>query len=425
MFTSEPILDELAHHETQVLSRTLQYPELKNQLKLDPSWFYDQRHQAIAKKIMSDPDFNKEKLVTESIRDKQKYGDVEFIQTIINYGVASGSSAEHLTDQKFVLLKFVEREVAKAVNEYQQDPTTESQLKLSKRIEALNKLDFGDSDQKFEILREIMGDLTSEEKRAIMKTGFKELDDIIGGFEMQQLNVVAARPSMGKTAFALELGKNLADSGSEVIFCSIESTVKNMTQRLLSSISHVGLYKFKEPVKLMSNEEVDKVMGAIDIFYNKDMKIVEEAVVTPNMIRKMANNIPEDKTGFIIIDYLQLMEPDEKLKSKYEEVSQVSRELKIITQEFPNVTIIALAQLNRGVEMRQDKRPMMSDLRESGQLEQDANMIMMLYRDDYYHDEENAQPGAPSPLELIVAKNKDGDRGTANLKFYKHIQKIY
>jgi replicative DNA helicase len=425
MYTSETAVDEVMHHEIQVLSRTFKYPELKSQLKVEPKWFRDHRHQAIAEKIISDPDFDSERLMTAAVKDKERYGDINFAQTILNYGVASGSPNEHLSDQKFVLLKYIEREIDKAIQEYKAEPTPSNQIQLSKHIEALHQLDMGDDDQKVEVLSGIMSDLHSDEQKNIIKTGFTKLDDIIGGFERQQLNVVAARPSIGKTAFALEMGQNLSDVGANVTFISIESTVKNMTQRVLSSISKVGLYKFKEPSKLMSSEEIDRVMTAIDIFYKKEMDIVEEAKVTPNMIRKMAHNMPDDRDNFIIIDYLQLMQSDHRMKSKYEEVSDISRELKIITQEFSNLTIIALSQLSRGVEQRQDKRPMMSDLRESGQIEQDANMIMMLYRDDYYNPPDEGTVSGASPLEVIVAKNKDGDLGTAILGFSKAIQKIY
>ncbi|WP_020007373.1 DnaB-like helicase C-terminal domain-containing protein [Salinicoccus albus] len=425
MYTSDPILDDVSHHETQVIARTLQYPELKKQLKLEPDWFWDPRKQAIVEKIMNDEGFDKEKLMTASIQDADKYGDVQFIHDLINYGVASGSESEHLSDQRYVLTKYVEREVDKAINDYQQEQSTDKQIELSNQILRLNKLNLGDGDEKFNVLTEIMDDLHTEKHRNIIKTGFDRLDEIIGGFERQQLNIVAARPSIGKSAFALELGQNLANNGAEVLFYSIESSVKNITQRALSALSRVGLYKFKEPKRLMSSDEVDKVMDAIHILFNKNLNIVEQSEVTPNMIRRAAHNMPEDKHCFIIIDYMQLMKSDIQHKSKYEETSHISRELKIITQEFPHITLIPIAQLNRGVESRNDKRPMMSDLRESGQLEQDASMITMLYRDDYYNPPEEYKPGAPSPLEVIVTKNKDGEIGTATLDFYKNIQRIY
>lgn len=231
---------------------------------------------------------------------------------------------------------------------------------------------------------------------------------------------------MGKTAFALQLGDNLQKiDDTEVVFCSIESTEKNMTHRLLSSIAMVDLRKFKDPYNRMTDDDIEKVMLASDKYYNADFRIEEHIRLTPNKVRQIANTIPHDKTGFIIIDYLQLMESDERINGDYERISEVSRELKIITQEFPNIVLIPLAQVNRGTESREDKRPMMSDIRNTGNIEQDANMIMMLYRDDYYNPTDELDPNAPSILEVIVRKNKDGGLGTAELGFYKSIQKIY
>src|SRR5699024_8477430 len=214
------------------------------------------------------------------------------------------------------------------------------------------------------------------------KTGFNGLDNIISGFEKNQLNVVAARPSMGKTAFGLELSKNLAESGAEVVFVSIESKHKNIAQRLLASIAKVDLYKFKDPINRMSKEEMQSVTDAMTIYNNMSLTIREESYMTPNTLRQIINSYPEDKDVFVVIDYLQLMRVDGNSKGEYEDLTDVSWQLKMITQKYDNVTLIPMAQLNRGVESRNDKRPNMSDLRGSGQLEQDASMIMMLYRDD-------------------------------------------
>lgn len=229
-----------------------------------------------------------------------------------------------------------------------------------------------------------------------------------------------------KTAFALQLADNLQKiDNAEVIFCSIESTEKDMTHRLLSSLSMVDLRKFKDPYNRMTDEDIEKVMHASEVYYKAEFRIEEHTRLSPNMIRQIANGIPTDKVGFIIIDYLQLMQADERISGEYERITEVSRELKIITQEYPNIVLIPLAQVNRGTESREDKRPMMSDIRNSGQIEMDSSMIFMLYRDDYYNPPEDIDKNAPSTLEVIVRKNKDGGLGTAELDFYKSIQKIY
>ena len=209
------------------------------------------------------------------------------------------------------------------------------------------------------------------------------------------------------------------------MICSLETHEKSLTRRLLSNISRVDLHKFKDPYERMTTDEIQRVLEAINVYHDLPTRIRVESKFTPNNIRQIARTADPKQKTFIIIDYLQLMKTDGRPNTRFDEVSEISRELKMIAQEYPHISIIALSQLSRAVESRNDKRPMMSDLRESGQLEQDANIIMMLYRDDYYNPPEDINPKSASPLEVIVAKNKDGMVGTAELDFYKNIQKIY
>lgn len=423
MVEINPNITETDYFEKMLLSKAINHPEERRKLRLDAEHLFDDRHSAIYSKISNDIGFSKEDLLTESVRHPHKYGDYNFIRSISEFPISSQYGI--VNDQGQVYEFYKKRETQKVMDEYKNDPSDEMAMAVSNRIMQLNKFNVLGNDRKLNVLSEIRDDLFNENTTAVYKTGFPKLDEIIDGFETQQLNVIAARSSMGKTAFALQVANNLQNERTEVVFCSIESTEKNMTQRLLSSLSRVDLRKFKDPVNRMTKDDVDKVLEAIDYYYNTDFRIEEKARFTPNMVRRIANNISEDKQGFIIIDYLQLMDSDNKYNSPYEKVSDVSRELKIITQEFPNITIIPLAQVNRGTESRQEKRPMMSDLKDSGQTEQDSSMIMMLYRDDYYNPPGDVDPKAPSPLEVIVVKNKDGGLGTATLDFYKQIQKIY
>lgn len=410
--------------ETMLLAKALNYPEVRDGLRLEQEHFSDSRHGAIYDKMTNDHTFTKELLLNDSLTNPERYGDYNFVQSIINFPIATKHGL--LNDQKSVYRFYSERNQKQVMQEYLRDPNEENALKVYQMIKKLQDFDFDAHDKKLEILAEIYEDLFSTESNKLYPTGFEKLDDLIDGFERQQLNVVAARSSMGKTAFALQLADNLQKiDDAEVVFCSIESTEKNMTHRLLSSLSLVDLRKFKDPYNRMTESDIEKVMMASDVYYKSDFVIEEHTRLTPNKIRQIANRIPRDKTGFIIIDYLQLMSSDERINDEYERITDVSRELKIITQEYENIVLIPLAQVNRGTENRNDKRPMMSDIRNSGQIEQDSSMILMLYRDDYYNKEEGADKSDPSTLEVIVRKNKDGGLGTAELEFYKSVQKIY
>lgn len=413
-------ISDVAYFEKMLLAKALKHPAERKKLRLQEKHFEDEKHGIIYSKLMNDLTVETEDLLTESVRNPEKFGDYEFIRGIINFPIPTKHGI--LNDQIQVYEFYKQRVVKSKIEEYNEKPTSERAIEISKTVDSLEEFNLEGNDSKINVLSDIMDDLYGENQSSVIRTGFNALDNIISGFEPQQLNVVAARPSMGKTAFALGLAINLAMQGNEVLFLSLESTEKNITQRILSNIAKVDLYKFKKPQDRMSEKEIERVIEAMDVYNKLPIKVVEQAKLTPNILRRMINNMPDDAHRFVMIDYLTLMESDSKHNSRYEEVTNVSRELKKITQAMPNVTMIALAQLNRGVDQRQDKRPIMSDLRDSGQIEQDSSMIMMLYRDDYENNEVKTDK---STLEVIVRKNKDGGLGTAELDFYKSIQKLY
>ena len=413
-------ISDVAYFEKMLLAKALKHPAERKKLRLQEKHFEDEKHGIIYSKLMNDLTVEPEDLLTESVRNPERFGDYEFIRGIINFPIPTKHGI--LNDQIQVYEFYKQRVVKSKIEEYNEKPTSERAIEISKTVDSLEEFNLEGNDSKINVLSDIMDDLYGENQSSVIRTGFNALDNIISGFEPQQLNVVAARPSMGKTAFALGLAINLAMQGNEVLFLSLESTEKNITQRILSNISKVDLYKFKKPQDRMSEKEIERVIEAMDVYNKLPIKVVEQAKLTPNILRRMINNMPDDAHCFVMIDYLTLMESDSKHKCRYEEVTNISRELKKITQAMPNVTMIALAQLNRGVDQRQDKRPIMSDLRDSGQIEQDSSMIMMLYRDDYENNEVKTDK---STLEVIVRKNKDGGLGTAELDFYKSIQKLY
>ena len=413
-------ISDVAYFEKMLLAKALKHPAERKKLRLQEKHFEDEKHGIIYSKLMNDLTVEPEDLLTESVRNPERFGDYEFIRGIINFPIPTKHGI--LNDQIQVYEFYKRRVVKSKIEEYNEKPTSERAIEISKTVDSLEEFNLEGNDSKINVLSDIMDDLYGENQSSVIRTGFNALDNIISGFEPQQLNVVAARPSMGKTAFALGLAINLAMQGNEVLFLSLESTEKNITQRILSNIAKVDLYKFKKPQDRMSEKEIERVIEAMDVYNKLPIKVVEQAKLTPNILRRMINNMPDDAHCFVMIDYLTLMESDSKHNSRYEEVTNVSRELKKITQAMPNVTMIALAQLNRGVDQRQDKRPIMSDLRDSGQIEQDSSMIMMLYRDDYENNEVKTDK---STLEVIVRKNKDGGLGTAELDFYKSIQKLY
>ena len=414
-------LTDTEYFEKMLLAKALKHPDERKKLKLSEHHFENEHHQSLYTKLISDPNATVEDILTESVRSPKIYGNYQFIRDITNFPIAT---AKGIVNDQIQIYEFYKKRVIDAkIEDYQKAPTSEKAIEISKTVDALEQLDLKGNNSKTATMTDIMDDLYGINKSTIIQTKYDALDDIISGFEPQQLNVLAARPSMGKTAFAIGLAHNIAEQGHEVLFLSLETTEKNVTQRLLSSLSKVDLYKFKDPQSRMSEDEIERVIAAMDVYHSVPLRVEEHANLTPNKLRRLINTLDPKKPAVVMIDYLTLMQADDRYNSRYEEVTSVSRELKMITQEKSNVTIIALAQLNRAVEQRKDKRPMMSDLRDSGQIEQDSSMIMMLYREDYQDTE--TDPNAPSTLEVIVTKNKDGGLGTSELEFYKNIQKIY
>jgi len=414
---------DIEHFEKMLLARAIKYPNQRSRLKLDPEHITDKRNRAIYTDILKDQNITEDTILTNAIKHSRKYGGFDHVKSILDYDTVTEKGI--LTDQSNIFNYYKREKIAELSRYYLEHPSEDMANELKETMNQLDRFSLGEKDTKKETLSEIMDELFQPVENTIIKTNIKKLDDIIDGLEMQQLNVVAARPSMGKTAFAIELAKGLNESGCNSVICSLETHEKSLTRRLLSNISRVDLHKFKDPYERMTTDEIQQVLEAINVYHDLPTRIKVESKFTPNNIRQIARTADPKQKTFVIIDYLQLMKTDGRPNTRFDEVSEISRELKMIAQEYPHISIIALSQLSRAVESRNDKRPMMSDLRESGQLEQDANIVMMLYRDDYYNPPEDINPKSASPLEVIVAKNKDGMVGTAELDFYKNIQKIY
>jgi replicative DNA helicase len=248
--------------------------------------------------------------------------------------------------------------------------------------------------------------LRSEEKHPLtgVATGFYELDDLTGGFQPAQLIIVAARPSMGKTAFALNVCEHVAaDLKQAVLFVSLEMSQLELAERLLCSRSKVDGHKLRTGQGL-GTREMTLLGKAFDdlrsaVFFIDDTPARNMLQITANARRLKLRQ----KIGMIVVDYIQLIDSDgEARDSRQEQIAKISRRLKTLAREL-HVPVIALSQLNRAVENREDRRPRMADLRESGAIEQDADVVLLLHRPEYY--DANDQPGI---AELIVAKNRSG-----------------
>lgn len=418
--------NETMYFEKLVLGKLIKFKDLRSEFRLEPEYFEDKHHANIANMIVRHPDFTYEELLSSAVASPEVYGGYDFVNDIASIEIIEIVNPKSFRkDQEKTLEHYKIREIDKKIKEYQVSKSPETMQSINAEIERLNNLTIDDTGTKNEVLKDLFNSLFEEDSIPIIKTHFNDLDNVIDGIEMNQLNIIAARPSMGKTAFAIQMAMNVQNENTEVIFCSAETTEKAVTRRIISNLSGIPLNKFKNPTNLMTMDDIDKVTAAIGLYSKMNITIFDNAVFTPNKIRSLVQGMSADKEKIVFIDYMQLMQSDSKKSSSFDEVTDISRELKILSNEVPNLTIFALSQLSRAVEARNDKRPNMSDLRQSGQIEQDANMIMFLYRDDYYNREDESDNPHQSDLEVIVGKNKDGPQGTANVSYYRDTQRLF
>ncbi len=265
-----------------------------------------------------------------------------------------------------------------------------------------------------ELMHNRVGDITG------IPTGFTELDRMTAGFQRNDLIIVGARPSVGKTAFALNIAQNVAiKAGENVAIFSLEMGAEQLVMRMLCAEGNIDAQRLR--TGSLTDEDWGKLTMAMGSLSNAGIFIDDTPGVRMNDIRAKCRRLKQEHgLGMILIDYLQLILGSGRSgENRQQEVSEISRSLKQLAREL-EVPIIALSQLSRGVEQRQDKRPMMSDIRESGSIEQDADIVAFLYRDDYYDKESENK----NIIEIIIAKQRNGPVGTVQLAFVKEYNKF-
>lgn len=250
-------------------------------------------------------------------------------------------------------------------------------------------------------------------------TGYPDLDRLTSGFQKSDLIIVAARPSVGKTAFSLNVAQNVAvRAGVPVAIFSLEMSKEQLVQRILCAEAMLDAGKMR--TGFLEDEDWPKLTMAVSSLAEAPIYIDDTPGITVAEIRSKCRRLQQERgLGMILIDYLQLIQGRGRADNRQQEISEISRTLKMIAREL-DVPVIALSQLSRSVEQRQDKRPMLSDLRESGSIEQDADIVAFLYRDDYYDPESEKK----NIIEIIIAKQRNGPTGKVELVFLKNFNKF-
>lgn len=394
--------------------------------KLRPGDFYREVHRTIFEAMEHLHHDNKEvDVITlpEELRRMKKLDDVgglEYILSLPNL-VATAANIEYHAN--IVAEKALARNIITTCTEltseaYDGEKEPEDLLDDAERriLQISESKRRGDFAPVGVVVEETLDKITKlyENKAGItgLPTGFRDLDRLTSGLQPSDLILVAARPSMGKTAFTLNIAQNVGvKQHKTVAFFSLEMSQEQLVQRLLCQIAHIDSQKLRTG-QLNSDDEWTKLTDACDKLYQAPIYIDDTPGISVTEMRSKTRRLKaEHGLDLIIVDYLQLMQ-GRNSESRQQEISEISRSLKALAREL-KVPLIALSQLSRSVESRQDKRPMLSDLRESGALEQDADIVSFLYREDYYDKETENQ----HITEIILAKHRNGPVGSVKLYF--------
>ncbi len=394
---------------------------------IDSGDFYDERHSIIFEvlKHLHAKGFPFDfVIVTETLKEKgelEKVGGLSYLTSLFEHLPAPGNARYYA---EIIHKKAVLRELIHTANEIAEIAYEEPE-DIDIIIDFAEKSIFDISSRKStgytsveSMLDETLNYLEALRKRDSVltgiPTGFADLDEKTSGFQRGDLIIIAGRPSMGKTSLAINIALNASlQHGISTGIFSLEMTSRQLILRMLSSVSGIEFSKIR--TGFIRNTEWDSLIKALDKLKRTRIYIDDSSLSTVTDIRTRLRKMKlEKEIDMAIIDYLQLIQGN-TTKNRTQELSEISRALKILAKEM-DIPIVALSQLNRGVELREDKRPVMADLRDSGAIEQDADLIMFIYRDEVYHKNKEENKNI---AEIIIGKQRNGPMGTVKLVFQK------
>ncbi|MEY8458295.1 replicative DNA helicase [Lactococcus ileimucosae] len=416
--------------------------EVKEFLSVDD--FYKNAHKIIfrAMEHLSD---NREAIDVLTVRsllenqnDLDTIGGISYIAELATATPTAANAAYYakIVAEKSLLRQLINKLTQSVERAYSQEDSAEDVLAEAEK--SLIDVQQGRNTSSFRRISEVLSmNLDELEERAKQKstitgiaTGYPALDAMTTGLHEEELIILAARPAVGKTAFALNIAQNIGTKQDKTVaIFSLEMGAESLVNRMLAAEGTIESHNLR--TGQLNDEEWNQYFIAMGTLSKASIYIDDTPGIKITEIRARSRKLAQEtgNLGLIVIDYLQLISGTGR-ENRQQEVSEISRQLKILAKEL-KVPVIALSQLSRGVEQRQDKRPVLSDIRESGSIEQDADIVAFLYRDDYYEraggeddDDFNEVAEVDNKVEVIIEKNRSGSRGTVELLFLKEYNKF-
>lgn len=408
---------------------------------IDPEDFYKYAHRVIFKAMISLSDQNDAidattvRAILDNQGDLQNIGGISYLVELVN-SVPTSANAEYyakIVAEKAMLRRIISR-LTEAVNQAYEGAINSEDI-ISGAEKALIDVNERSNRSGFRKISDVLAvnyenlEVRSQQTTDVtgLATGFRDLDKITTGLHPDQLIILAARPAVGKTAFVLNIAQNVGTKMNRpVAIFSLEMGAESLVDRMLASEGMVDAHNLR--TGQLTEQDWQNITLAQGTLADAPIYIDDTPGIKVTEIRARARKLDqelENGLGLIVIDYLQLI-TGTRPENRQQEVSDISRQLKILAKEL-GVPVIALSQLSRGVEQRQDKRPVLSDIRESGSIEQDADIVAFLYRDDYYDrgdKDEGQEQLVDNTIEVILEKNRAGARGTVKLMFQKEYNKF-
>ncbi|WP_254782420.1 DnaB-like helicase C-terminal domain-containing protein [Bacillus sp. OK048] len=405
--------------EKAFLGSLMKAEYLLKDTEIKPEQLESIRHQELMRKMveLTRSGMNIDLISLTTLTDLENFGGMSYLSELLSYA----DLEKFESSEKLILNQWKEREkrnilTVAAVNDWE----------ITKVITHLDKINLVKMED-YTPLTQALADIyeapwEDQIERKTATTGIQKLDEITGGFQNGEVIILAARPSMGKTDVMLHFAKMAGWTGYLSLVFSLEMPEKLITSRLIASVGNINRRKMRDPKRMLTEDQKNTWSDVIGQLSETKMQIFDGAGQTIAEMRaktrKMMHQFP-NKKPIIFIDYLTLIHSSQVYGgNSHQQVTEISKSLKTMAKDF-DCPVICLAQLNRSVESRADKRPMMSDIRESGSVEQDADVILFLYREQYYQKESEN----PS-LEIIISKNRNGPTGSVLVQYNVHTGRI-